>query len=145
MKDDSNLQSSYIVEAHEVLRKVLKEFLGFKDATLGTYLSYLIYKRTGPFVDEYGRVIRAYKKVFRFIWEQHNETLVQNYTTRRFNKDKLDLCSVARYLSHQVRYAGRKTIIDRMGEALGQPCDPCTAYKRQQHAENVVPSKEEHK
>jgi len=79
----------------------LQQFLGFKDTDLGTYLNYLIYKRTEPFVDEYGQVIRVYKKVFRFIWEQHNETLVQNYAVGQFNKDKLDLCSVARYLSHQ--------------------------------------------
>jgi len=140
MKDDSNLQLSYIVEAHEVLRKVLKEFLGFKDATLGTYLSYLIYKRTGPFVDEYGRVIRAYKKVFRFIWEQHNETLVEKYTARRFNKDKLDLCSVARYLSHQPTLEQRATIMKRMGDALGYRCHPCTPYTPKQYGETIVPS-----
>ena len=104
-------QSSYIVEANEVLRKGLKQFLGFKDSDLGTYLSYLIFKRTEPFVDEYGQVIRVYKKVFRFIWEQYNETLVQNYTSGRFNKNKLDVCSVARYLSHQRIVDNRETIM----------------------------------
>ena len=63
MENDSNLQSSYIVKAHEVLNKGLKQLLGFKDTDLGTYLSYLIYKRTEPFVDEYGHVIRVYISV----------------------------------------------------------------------------------
>ena len=90
IEPDLRFQSSYIFNAHEVLRQGLQQFLGFKDTDLANYLSYLIFKRTEPFVDEYGQVIRNYKKVFRFIWEQHNETLVQNYAVGQFNKDKLD-------------------------------------------------------
>ena len=133
-------QSSYIVEANEVLRKGLKQFLGFKDSDLGTYLSYLIFKRTEPFVDEYGQVIRVYKKVFRFIWEQHNETLVQNYAIKQFDKDKLDLCSVARYLSHQPTVDNRETIMKRMSDALNYTCHPCTPYTPKQYDETIVPS-----
>jgi len=140
MENDSNLQSSYIVKAHEVLNKGLKQLLGFKDADLGTYLSYLIYKRTEPFVDEYGHVIRVYKKVFRFIWEQYNETLMQNYAINRFYKDKLVLCSVARYLSHQPTVEQRETIMKRMGDALGYRCHPCTPYTPKQYDETIVPS-----
>ena len=133
-------QSSYIVDANQVLRKGLNQFLGFKDADLGTYLSYLIYKRNEPFVDEYGQVIRVYKKVFRFIWKQYNETLVQNYTIGHFNKDKLDLCSVARYLSHQPTVEERETIMTRMSNALGYTCHPCTPYTPKQYDETIVPS-----
>ena len=140
MENDSNLQSSYIVKAHEVLNKGLKQLLGFKDTDLGTYLSYLIYKRTEPFVDEYGHVIRVYKKVFRFIWEQYNETLMQNYAINRFYKDKLVLCSVARYLSHQPTVEQRETIMKRMGDALGYRCHPCTPYTPKQYDETIVPS-----
>jgi len=137
---DLRLQSSYIVEAHEVLREGLKQFLGFKDTDLGTYLSYLIYKRTEPFVDEYGQVIRVYRKVLRFVWEQYNETLVQNYAVKRFNKDKLDLCSVARYLSHQPTVVQRASIMKRMGDALGYRCHPCTPYTPKEFGETFVPS-----
>ncbi len=137
---DLRLQSSYIVDAHEVLREGLQQFLGFNYANLGTYLNDLIHKRTEPFVDEYGQVIRVYKKVLRFIWEQHNETLVQNYAVKRFNKDKLDLCSVARYLSHQPTVEHRATIMKRMGDALGYRCHPCTPYTPKEHGETFVPS-----
>jgi len=118
----------------------LQQYLEFKDLDLGTYLSHLIYKRTEPFKDEYGQVIRAYKKVFRFIWEQHNETLVQNYAIGQFDKDKLNLCSVARYLSHQPKVEQRGTIMKRMGDALEYMCHPCTPYTPKQYSETVVPS-----
>jgi len=118
----------------------LQQYLGFKDTDLGTYLSHLIYKHTEPFVEEYGQVIRVYKKVFRFIWEQYNETLVQNYAVKRFNKDKLDLCSVARYLSHQPAVVQRATIMKRMGDTLGYRCHPCTPYTPKEFGETIVPS-----
>ena len=140
IEPDLRFQSSYIFSAHEVLRKGLQQFLGFKDTDLANYLSYLIFKRTEPFVDEYGQVIRNYKKVFRFIWEQHNETLVQNYAVGQFNKDKLDLCSVARYLSHQPAVEQRGTIMKRIREALGYKCHPCTPYTPKQYDETIVPS-----
>jgi len=137
---DLRLQSSYIVNAHEVLRVGLQQYLGFINTDLGTYLSHLIYKRTEPFVDENGQVIRVYRKVLRFIWEQHNETLLQNYAVKRFNKDKLDLCSVARYLSHQPTVVQRATIMKRLGDALGYRCQPCTPYTPKEHGETIVPS-----
>ena len=118
----------------------MQQFLAFKDNDLGTYLNYLIHKRTEPFVDEYGQVIRNYKKVFRFIWEQHNETLMQNYAIKQFNKDKLDLCSVARFLSHQSTVEHRKTIMKRMSDSLNYTCHPCTPYTPKQYNETIIPS-----
>jgi len=103
-------------------------------------LKYLIYNRTEPFIDENGQIIRNFKKVLRFIWEQHNETLVKNYKIREFNQDKLQLCSVARYLSHQPEVKERLTIIKRVGEALNYTCHPCTPYTPKQHSETFVPS-----
>jgi len=102
---------------------------------LGYYLNYLVNPpKNIIFFDEYGEEIRSYKKVFRFIWGQYNETQVQNYAIRQYDKDKLDLCSVARYLSHQPAVEDRKTIMKRMGDALGYRCHPCTPYKRKEHS-----------
>ena len=137
---DERLQTSYIIEAHEVLRKGLRGFLNLKDTDLGTYLSYLIFNRTDPFEDEYGQNIRNYKKVFRFIWEQYNETLAQNYAIKQFNRDKLDLCSAARYLSHQPTVQNRATILKRIGDALRYRCHPCTPYTPKQYDETIVPN-----
>jgi len=134
------LLSSYIVEAHELLSKGLQEFLDFKDADLGTYLNHLVNQRTEPFVDEFGQVIRLYKKVFRFIWEQHNETLENNYAIGHFDKDKLNLCSVARFLSHQPAVEQRVTIVQKMGDALRYRCHPCTPYTPKQYDETIIPS-----
>ena len=103
-------------------------------------MSYLIFNRTEPFVDEYGEVIRVYKKVFHFIWEQYNETLAQNYAIKQFDKDKLVLCSVARYLSHQPTVQNRTTILKRVGDALRYRCHPCTPYTPKQYDETIVPS-----
>lgn len=123
-----------------MIRKGLQEFLDFKDADLGTYLNHLIIQRTEPFVDEYGQVIRLYKKVFRFIWEQHNETLAHNYAVGQFDKDKLYLCSVARFLSHQSTVEQRETIMKKMGDALKYRCHPCTPYTPKQYDETIIPS-----
>ena len=92
-----------------------------------------------PFLDEYGQVIHLYRKVFTFIYEQYNETLLQNYAVEQFDKDKLDMCSVARYLSHQNSVSDRKTIMKRMGDALEYRCHPCTPCKRRQYGETKVP------
>jgi len=140
LQQDLRLKSSSIVNADEVLRKGLQQYLQFKDADLGTYLSHLIDKRRPPYTDEYGQIIQNYQKVFRFIWEQYNETLVQNYAIDQFNKDKLDLCSVARFLSHQSTVNQRETIMKRMGDALGYKCHPCTPYTPKQWSETIVPS-----
>jgi len=105
---------------------------------LGAYLKYLVYNHKEPFVDEYGKNIRNYKKVFRFIWEQYNETLVQNYAIQQLNKDKLDLCSVARYLSHQPNVDKRNTLMKRTGDALRYRCHPCTPYTPKQYDETTV-------
>lgn len=137
---DLRRQSGAIVEAHEILRKSLQQFLDFQDMDLGTYLSYTINQRTEPFVDEYGQLISSYKKVFRFIWNQYNETQVKNYAVKQFDKDKLDMCSVARYLSHQSNVDDRADLMKRMGDALGYRCHPCTPYKRKEHGETVVPN-----
>lgn len=112
----------------------------FKETDLGTYLNFLVNKRIDPFVDEYGQEIRNYKKVLRFIWEQHNETLVHNYAITHFDKDKLDLCSAGRFLSHQTSVQGRSTIMNRMSDALNYRCHPCTPYTPKQYDETTVPS-----
>jgi len=143
VQPDLRRQPSYIVEAHEVLRKGLQEYLGFHSTNFGVYLKYLIFNRTEPFVDEYGQNIRNYRKVFRFIWEQYNETLVHNYAIKQLNKDKLDLCSVARYLSHQPKVEQRKTIMKRMGDALRYMCHPCTPYTPKQYGETIVLSSDD--
>jgi len=65
---------------------------------------------------------------------------VQNYAVKRFSKDKLDLCSVARYLSHQPTVVQRATIMKRMGDALEYRCHPCTPYTPKEFDETIVPS-----
>jgi len=99
---------------------------------LGTYLSYITNQRTEPFVDEYGKLITSYERVFRSIWEQYNETQVQNYAIMQFENDKLDVCSVARFLSHQPIVDNRVDLVKRVGDALGDRCHPCTPYKRKE-------------
>ena len=141
MKNYQNfrLKSSSIVQAQEIIRKGLQQFLDLRDMDLGSYLNHII--ETDPvFIDEYGKEIRSYYKVFSFIWIQYNETLCQNYAVRQFDKDKLDLCSVARYLSHRREVKDRETIVKRLGDALGYRCHPCTPYKRKEFGETIVPS-----
>jgi len=90
-----------------------------------------------PFYDEFGQIITSYKKIFSFILAQVNEVAVGNYAIKQFHKDRHDLCSVARYLTHQnMKYGGHETIIQRMGDALGSPCDPCIPYRRKQYSES---------
>jgi len=132
----------YIANAHEILRTAVHQYLGYVDADFGTYLSRLT-QRFDPFLDEYGEVIPSYKKVFKFLWEQYNETLVHNYAIGQFDKDKLDLCSVARFLSHQPNVTDRDTLMKRMSNTLGYTCHPCTPYKRKEHGETIVPNTED--
>ena len=136
------INSSRNVSAFEILRNGLQQFLGYEDMDLSIYLNHLIFKRTEPFVDEYGHVIIAYHRVFRFIWEQYNETLIQNHEILQFDKYKLDMCSVARYLSHQPSVRNRNTIMKRMGDSLGYRCHPCTPYKRKEYGPTIVPNTE---
>ena len=140
LEPDLRKLTSNIVKSHEVLRKALQQYLDLKDMDLGKYLNNLIFQRTGPFVDEYGQIIHAYQRVFRFIWEQYNETLVYNYAIHQFDKEKLDLCSVARFLSHQRSVESHKTIMKTMGESLEYRCHPCTPYKRKEYGPTIVPS-----
>ena len=90
-------------------------------------------------MDENGQTIRNFKKVLRFIWEQYKETLLQNYKIREFDQDKLQLCSVARYLSHQTEVKERHTLMKRMGDALGYRCHPCTPYTPKQYNQTFIP------
>jgi len=99
-----------------------------------------IIERDPIFKDEYDQEITSYYKVFEFIWYQYNETLCENYATKQFENDKLDLCSVARFLSHQKSVEGRESIMKRMGDALGYRCHPCTPYKRKQYDRNIAPN-----
>jgi len=139
LKEDYRLKTSNILNAHDVLRKGLQQYLEFKETGLGTYLRY-IYENDLIFVDEYGKEIKSYHKLFEFIWEQHNETLCQNYAITRYEKDKLDLCSVARFLSHRPEVKDRRTIMKSMGEALNYTCHPCTPYKPKLSSINSVPN-----
>jgi len=137
----SPLNFSNVANAREILRNGLQQFLGFEDTDLSIYLNQLVFKRTEPFVDEYDQVITAYRRVFRFIWEQYNETQIgNNYTVLQSNKIRLDMCSVARYLSHQPAVKNRNTIVKRMGNSLGYRCHPCTPYKRKEYGPTIVPS-----
>lgn len=137
---DLRLPSTSIGEAHEVLRRGLQQFLSSKDADLGAYLSNLIFQRIEPFIDEYGQEIDSYPKVFGFIWQQYNESLLENYAINQFDKDKLYLCGVARFLSHQTQVNDRRTIMKRMGDALGYKCHPCSPYNPKRYGETNVPN-----
>ena len=140
--EDYRLKPSNIVAAHQVLRAALQDFLEFRETNLGNYLSHII--ETDPvFIDEYGNEIRSYYKVFSFIWVQYNETLCQNYAITKFDKDKLDLCSVARFLSHKQQVRDRRTLMKRMGIALGYKCHPCNPYKGKEYGVPVVPDTED--
>jgi len=139
LKPDLRSVPAKIVAGNEVLRQGLQQFLEFQDLSLEIYLNETI-NRSEPFIDEYGEVITTYNKVFRFILEQYKELEVHNYAIGQFDKDKLDLCSVARYLSHQTHVEDRGTILKRMSSALGYRCHPCTPYKRRQHGNTIVPS-----
>jgi len=121
----------------------LKQFLEFSEEDLGFYLNQIIIVKKPPFKDEYGQDIRSYNKVFKFIWVQYNETLCRNYAIEQYDLDKLDLCSVARFLSHQTIVKDRGTIMKRMGDALGYTCHPCTPYKRKEYGGTVVPNTED--
>ncbi len=139
IKEDPRLKSYNIVQGHEIIRKGLQQFLELREMDLGSYLNHII-ETDLVFIDEYGKEIRSYYKVFSFIWIQYNETLCQNYAVRQFDKDKLDLCSVARYLSHKRTVKDRETIVKRLGDTLEYTCHPCTPYKRKEYGETVVPS-----
>ncbi len=131
LKDDYRRQPSNIVKAHEILCKGLQQFLDFTETDLGTFLAHII--QTDPtFVDEYGQEIRSYHKIISWIWLQHNETVCKNYAITNYENDKLDLCSIARFLSHQPKVEERV--------ALGYRCHPCTPYKRKEYGENVAPN-----
>ena len=135
---DIRNKSSLILNAHEIIRKSLQQYLDFDEADLGIYLSQMI-QHTEPYIDEYGQVIYNYKKVFRFIWEHYNETVLQNYAVKQFDKDKLDLCSVARFLSHQPKVKDRNTLMMRIGDSLQYKCHPCTPYKSNKHSMLISP------
>lgn len=139
LKEDLRIQTSNIVKAHEIIRKGLQQYLKLREADLGAYLSYII-QNNPTFVDEYGQEIPSYYKIFRFIWEQYNETVCQNYAVKQFDKDKLDLCGVARFLSHQPVVEDHQNIMKRMGHVLNYTCHPCTPYKRKEYGEIIVPN-----
>ncbi len=143
LQDDLRLNSSYISNAHEIIRKGLQQFLQLKETDLETYLSHIIKSDTITFEDEYGVVIHSYYKVFQFIWVQYNETLCQNYATKQYDLDKLDMCSVARFLSHQAAVKDRSTLMKRMGDALEYKCHPCTPYKRKEYGRTDAPNAED--
>ena len=143
LKDDPRLKTSYILNAHEILKEGLQEYLEFRKEDLGFYLKHIVESDNITFIDEYDLEITSYYKVFKFIWVHYNETLCQNYAIKQYDLDKLDLCSVARFLSHQTTVKDRETIMKRMGDALQYKCHPCTPYKRKEYGGTVVPNTED--
>jgi len=143
IQEDTRVKTFNILTAHQILRNGLQQFLEFKEADLETYLKYIVVVKNTTFKDEYGQDIRSYRKMFKFIWVQYNETLCQNYAIKQYDEDKLELCSVARFLSHQTKVEDRGTIMKRMGDALGYKCHPCTPYKTKEHGGTVVPNTED--
>jgi len=114
----------------------------FTEIDLGTYFSHFI--KTDPtFVDEYGPEIRSYHKIISLICLQHNEIVCKNYAITNYENDKLNLCSIARFLSHQPRVENRNNIMKKMGVALGYKCHPCTPYKRKENGEYIAPNTDE--
>ena len=73
------------------------------DTEFGVHLSRIVNESNNKiYFDEYGEVISSYKELFSNIWKQYNETLCENYAAKQFEKDRLDLCSSAKFLSHQL-------------------------------------------
>ena len=132
-------KASQISKANEIVRKGLQQFLDLEDKNLGVYLNYILNKDP-PFLDEYGQEITFYSKILEAIWQQYNETLCNNYAINQYDQDKLDLCSVARFLSHQPAVEDRITIMKRIGDALDYRCHPCTPYKWLIYGFNTLPS-----
>ena len=97
-------------------------------------------QNNSTYYDENGKIISSYSDVWSSIWKQYNETLCENYATKQFENDKLDLCSVARYLSHQLQLKFRPTIIlETMGVVLKiKRCDLCLPYNRNQPGETII-------
>jgi len=139
LQEDLRIKSSFIYKAHEILRNGLEELLELNHMDLGFYLSIMTSNKT-TYYDEIENVISSYSDVWRSIWKQYNETLCENYATKQFVDDTLDLCSVARYLSHQLQLKYRQTyIFERMGVALKiKKCDTCLPYNRKDPGEIVV-------
>jgi len=128
-KEDSRPQTGHIIRAHDVLRTSLNSFYDWKDTNLTLCLDKLR-KRRDPYLDELSRVITGYKTIFELILKQVEEVSNNNYAVGQFDNDRHDLCSIARYLSHQESFSDRQNIISKMGDALGSECDPCIRYKR---------------
>jgi len=128
LQEDLRIKSSFIHKAHEILRNGLEEFLEFKiHMDLGFFLN-IMTQDNKSYYDEYGKVINSYIDVWSSIWKQYNETLCENYATKQFQNDILDLCSVAKYLSHQLP---ADPILKRMGAALMiKKCDTCLPYNK---------------
>ncbi len=137
---DLRIKSSFIYKAHEILRNGLVEFLRSKNhMDLGFYLR-IMTQNNATYFDEHENIISSYSDVWRSIWKQYNETLCENYATKQFENDKLDLCSVARYLSHQLQLKyHHTTILERMRVALKiNKCDTCLPYNRNDPGETIV-------
>lgn len=133
LKEDLRVKSTYIHKAHEILRIELEQLSELQNMDLGTYLSNMT-KNDTTYYDEFGQEIRSYKDVWGFIWKQYNETLCENYAIKQFENDKLDLCSVSRYLFLQDE--DRSTlIVERMEMALRSRCDSCFPYNRREPVE----------
>lgn len=124
---DLRKSTARIAQAHEILRLALKDHLDLVELDLESYLKQMM-KEGKVYTDEYGQVITSYKEVFRIIQVKVGELKLENYAEGQLDKDKLDLCSVARYLSHQPTVTNRETLMKRIRDALGYRCHPCTPY-----------------
>lgn len=91
-----------------------------------------------PYRDEFNQILTSYTKVFFFISQAVDELMKNNYAIGHFEKDQQDVCNVARYLSNQYNFKDRKSVLKKMGDALGKDCDPCTPYKRKQYDKRDV-------
>jgi len=132
LQEDLRIKSSFIYKAHEIIWNGLEELLESKNhADLGFYLN-IMTQNNSTYYDENGKIINSYNDVWSSIWKQYNETLCENYATKQFENDTLDLCSVARYLSHQLQLKyHHTTILERMGVALKiKKCATCLPYNR---------------
>lgn len=147
LEPDFRLKTAQIIQAHEVLRIALRNYLDWKDTDLTYYLD-AMRKKNESYLDEFGNEIRSYKTIFSLILKQVHEVENNNYAVSQFDGDKYDLCSISKYLSHQRTFSDRQNIMSKMGDALGTKCDPSMPYKRKIHGDpgssvNQVPTEKE--
>jgi len=139
LQEGFRTRSSFIYKAHKIILNGLEVLFNLTHLSLGMHLSYMT-QTTKPYYNENGLIISSYKDVWNIIWKQYNETLCENYATKQFENDKLDLCSVARYVFHQIKLKNlTSSIVEKMGVALMiKRCDICLPYNRNGFSETIA-------